>query len=68
MLDKAFYETYVFANSDDICFWSSFLFALTSWNLALWVIYIAEEGVGLTTKQDKVFFQPQALHTVAKML
>jgi len=31
------------------------------------VRYFAEEGVDLTTKQDKVFFQPQALHTVAKM-
>jgi len=29
------------------------LFALTSWNLALWVTYFAEEGVGLTTKQDE---------------
>jgi len=35
------------------------LFALTSWKLlpsALWVRYFAEEGVGLTTKQDKVIF------------
>ena len=58
MLDKSFNET-TLPSSDNICFWSSFLFALTSWKLlpsALWVMYFAEDGVDLTTKQDKVFF------------
>jgi len=48
----------LFPSSDYICFWSSFLFALTSWKilpLALWVRYFAEEGVDLTTKQDTFF-------------
>ena len=58
MLDKSFNET-TLPSSDDICFWSSFLFDLTSWKLsplALWVRYFAEEGIDLTIKQDKLFF------------
>jgi len=73
MLDKSFNET-TLRSSDDICFWNSFLFALTSWKLlpsALWVRYFSEEGVDLTTKQDKVFPTASTAHgwvaIVAKM-